>query len=168
MRKFFLSVLCLMSLMSFSRAAEIIPLQGSLAPAMSKEVVLTLSSGDKSFALTLADIERLPVQQTTLKTPWGLSGTFQGVLVRDLMAAYQLKASKRIVLGALDNYVAGISKGELDGSPAFFATRFNGKPIALENRGPLILLWPGKDEAALQGKATASSWTWSIKTMAVH
>lgn len=143
-------------------AAEILPVKTALVPTSDNRPVLTIDVGGKSVKLTLSDLEKLPMHQTTLKTQWGMNGTFQGVLMSDLMEAYKLKDARRIVFSALDNYVAGLTMGELNGSPAFLATRLNGQAIPLENKGPLILLWPAKEEAVLQGKASSSSWVWSV------
>jgi hypothetical protein len=146
-----------------ARAAEIIPLKTAAVTASSQQPLLTLVGKNSRSRLTLSDIERLPMYQTTLQTQWGMKGTFQGVLMRDLMTAYSFdRNAKRIVFRALDNYVSGLSRGEFDNSPAFLATRFNGHPIPPGERGPLILMWPAKAEAVLQGTAPLSSWIWSI------
>jgi hypothetical protein len=151
-----------------SHAAEITPLKTTLAPSTSKEIVVTLSGSNLHQTLTLADIEKLPLQQTTLKTPWGMQGTFQGVMLKDLLSAYHLTLNKRVIFKALDNYAAGISKGEIERSPAFIATRLNGLAIPLNNKGPLILLWPARDTQAAQNQAPQSSWTWSISDISVE
>lgn len=152
--------------LSSVHAAEIMPVNTKLSPAPDQQAVLTIHTKGSSTKLTLADIERLPMKQTTLQTKWGMNGTFQGVLLSDLMVTYHFdKEAKRIVFGTTDNYVAGLSRGEINGSPAFLATRLNGRPIPLNDKGPLILLWPGKAEAVLQGKALASSWVWSISSI---
>lgn len=142
--------------------AEITPVKKLPAPAQ-QQPLLTLSGQAGKIKLTLSEIERLPMQQATMRTKWGMSGTFQGVLMSDLMAAGKFdKNAKRIVFHTHDNYVAGLSKGEFDNSPALLATRFNGQPIPMDNKGPFILIWPEKAEAVLQGKALLSSWIWSI------
>jgi len=151
-----------------SHAAEIIPLKTALAPSTSNENVVTLIAGNQRQSLTLADIEKLSLQQTTLKTPWGTQGTFQGVMLKDLLSAHHLNVNKRVIFKALDNYAAGISKGEIERSPAFIATRFNGLAIPLNNKGPLILLWPARDTLAAQNQAPQSSWTWSISEIIVE
>lgn len=150
-------------------AADISPLKATLSPSQNQQAILTITTKGNSTKLTLADIERLPMKQTTLQTNWGMSGTFQGVLLSDLMATYHLdKDAKRIVFSTTDSYVAGLSKGEINGSPAFLATRLNGLPIPMNNKGPLILLWPAKAEAVLQGKALASSWVWSVSSISAQ
>lgn len=149
-------------------AAEITPV-GKLPEPARQQPQLVLSGKGSQVRLKLSDIERLPMHQSTLQTKWGMNGTFQGVLMSDLMAAGKLdRNAKRIVFHTHDNYVAGLSKGEFDNSPALVATRFNGQPIPLDNKGPFILIWPAKAEAALQGKAPLSSWIWSISEISTQ
>lgn len=144
-------------------AAEIIPLTGPLQPLSKPQATLTLTTNGQHAKLTLAEIERLPMKQTTLQTQWGVNGTYQGVLIKDLLAAHPVnKNSKRLIFNTLDKYVAGLSIKEFDNSPAFLATRFEGKPIPPDNKGPFILMWPTKAEAVMQGKALLSSWVWSV------
>lgn len=149
-------------------AAEISPVKAALEPTSDKQPVLTIDNENKSIKLTLADIEKLPMHQTTLKTQWGMNGTFQGVMMSDLIEKYKLKGARRIVFTALDNYIAGLTMSEINGSPSFLATRLNGQAIPLDNKGPLILLWPAKEEAVLQGKASSSSWIWSVSKISVQ
>lgn len=144
-------------------AGEILPVKSALSPVAEKQIRLTISGKGSTTKLTLPDIEKLPMYQTSIKTQWGMDGTFQGVLMSDLMRAYKLDGNtKHLVFHALDNYVAGLSIAEFKRSPALLATRFNGHPIPLADKGPLILLWPGKEQEVLEGKATLSGWVWSV------
>ncbi len=143
-------------------AAEIAPLKTQLPQASGKEVVLTIVSGDMRIKLTLAEIEKLPMQETRLNTPWGMNGVYDGVLLRDLLAVYKLNVESQLVINALDNYVSRISAQEINGGNAFLATRFNGKPIPLATKGPLILVWPEQEEAVLKRGVAPHSWVWSI------
>lgn len=144
-------------------AAEIAPLNSKLAALQNEQPILTITSSTGTVKLKLFDLERLPMYQATMKTYWGMNGTFQGVLMRDLMEKYKLnRKEKQLIFHALDNYSAGLSKGEFDRSQALLATRLNGQAIPLDNKGPLILLWPSREADALQGKSAPSSWIWSV------
>ncbi len=111
--------------------------------------------------LTLSDIEKLPMHQTMLRTPWGMNGAYQGVLLSDFLAAYKLDVKSELVITALDRYVSNITADKLRGR-AFLATRFSGKPIPQTARGPLILLWPDEEESVLKLGMAPHSWVWSI------
>lgn len=153
----------LMLACNIAMSAEIVPIRTPLSAATESRSVLTLNGDGKRHQLTLADLERLAMQQTTLTTPWGVQGTFQGLLIKDLFAAYDLNPrGKRIVIRALDGYVAGLSDGEFARAPALLATRMEGRPIPTGNKGPLILLWPSREADARAGRAPLSSWVWSI------
>lgn len=157
----FLALICGWSQLTV--AAEIAPLNSKLVPIQNEQSILTIVSSTGTVKLKLSDIEQLPMYQATMKTYWGMNGTFQGVLMRDLMDKYKLnRKEKQLIFHALDNYSAGLSKGEFERGQALLATRLNGQAIPLDNKGPLILLWPSREMEALQGKAAPSSWIWSV------
>jgi hypothetical protein len=145
-------------------AAEMVAINKPLPKVKSDQIVLTIvTDSQKKHSVTLSELESLPMYQTTLKTYWGMSGVFQGVRMSDLVARFKIgRNTRHLVFRALDNYASALSFGEFSKSSAMLATRLNGQPIALDNRGPLILLWPEKDVSALNGSATLSSWIWSI------
>ncbi|MDD2721517.1 MAG: molybdopterin-dependent oxidoreductase [Gallionella sp.] len=151
---------------TLSVAADIVVLAKPLPAVTGKDKpLLTLTHAGMTYRLSLAEIERLPMYQTRLTTQWGMSGTFQGVLMSDLLKAYRMTDAKRLSISALDNYDSTLAMREFQTSQGFLATRLEGKPIPLENKGPLILLWPSKEEDALQGRATMTSWVWSISSI---
>ena len=169
MRIRFIMSLCLLSgWVQLSSAADIVPVKSPLQRIADKQAHLTIKGAGNSVKLTLADIESLPMYQTTLNTQWGMNGTYHGVLLNDLLAAHKLKGNKQLVFHALDNYMSQIPMSEVNGSQAMLATRFNGQTIPLNNKGPFILIWPAKDKAVLEGKAPISSWVWSVDEISVQ
>lgn len=149
-----------------AQAAEVVALDKPLPAAAGRDrPLLTLTHAGMTYRLSLADIERLPMHQTRLTTQWGMSGTFQGVLMSDLLKAYRMTDARRLSISALDNYDSTLAMREFQASPAFLATRLDGRPIPPDNKGPLILLWPSKERDALDGRAAMSSWVWSISSM---
>lgn len=144
-------------------AAEMVAINKPLPKTLGEQSVLTLVVDSQKYPVTLAELENMPMYQASLKTYWGMSGVFQGVRMSDFLARFKIgKNTKHLVFHALDNYTSALSFGEFSKSSAMLATRLNGQPIALTNKGPFILLWPEKAESALNGTSTLSSWIWSI------
>lgn len=162
-----LLLILLPALAQTAAAGEITPLANPLPAAPNRETALTIAGGERRITLTLADIEKLPMHETMLKTPWGINGTYQGVLLSDLLAEYRLHVENELLITALDSYVSNIPAGKLRGR-AFLATRLSGKPIPRTARGPLILLWPEEEESALKLGVTPHSWVWSISQFTVQ
>jgi hypothetical protein len=157
------------SLLSQAVAAEMVAVNNPLPKVIDAQPTLSIIIDNEKRTLTLSELESLPMYQSSLKTYWGMTGTFQGVSMRDLFAHLKIrKDTKHITFRALDNYKAALSFREFMKSPAMLATRLNGQPIPLENKGPFILLWPEKEAAALGGTATLSSWVWSISEIAAQ
>ena len=148
-------------------AADYASLKGALAPLTGNVAELMIAGGAKPVRLTQAEIERLPIYQTTLTTHWGQRGTFQGVLLTDLLKANKF-AGQAITLVALDGYRDNLSVADYENSPAILATRLNGRPIAYADKGPFILLWPHKEQLALQGKMRLSDWIWGLNEILVR
>lgn len=147
-------------------AADITALTAPLAAVATADApVVKITVDGQTRDISLADIEKLPLKQTTLATNWGTKGTWQGVLLADLAAAYGMGASRQLHLLALDDYAVDLSMGDIRSEQAFLATRFEGKPIPLEEKGPVLLLWPTQSEAALSGTASLANWIWSIVEM---
>jgi hypothetical protein len=145
----------------FAAAADYTALKLPLAPLTGNVAELMVVGGAKPVRLSQTEIERLPLYQTTLTTHWGQHGTFQGVLLTDLLKAHKL-AGRAVTLVALDGYRDQLSVADYQGSPAILATRLNGRPIAYAEKGPFILLWPHKEQLALQGKMRLSDWIWGL------
>jgi hypothetical protein len=160
----FLRTLFALSLLAWlpsASAADYAALKTPLASLTGSVAELLISGGSKPVKLTQAEIERLPIYQTTLTTHWGQRGTFQGVLLTDLLKAQKL-IGRPLSLVALDGYRDDLSVSDIESSPAILATRLNGRPISYADKGPFILLWPQKEQLALQGKMRLSDWIWGL------
>lgn len=151
----------LLAWLQSASAADYAALKTPLALLTGNVAELLISGGGKSVKLTQAEIERLPIYQTTLTTHWGQRGTFQGVLLTDLLKAQKL-AGRPLSLVALDGYRDNLTVSDIASSPAILATRLNGRPIGYADKGPFILLWPHKEQLALQGKMRLSDWIWGL------
>jgi hypothetical protein len=156
-------ILCLLLAGVPSLAAQIEPVVTPLPAVAAGGTVLTIKNGTTKAALTLADLERLPLKQSTVKTAFGLEGTFQGVLLNDLLAAHGLANTAKITVIAGDGYVISFSHEEMAASPGMIATRLDGKPINDSARGPLLLIWPEQEQEVLAGRKDSMDWVWSIE-----
>jgi len=156
-------ILCLLLAGGSSFAAQIEPVVAPLPAVAAGGTVLTVKSPTGKTALTLADLERLPLKQSTVKTAFGMEGTFQGILLSDLLAAYGLAGVAKITVIAGDGYVIGFSHDEMAASPGMIATRLDGKPISDPAKGPLLLIWPEQEQAVLAGRKDSMDWVWSVE-----
>jgi len=166
MIRIFLAVTGLLLFAGSAEAAHIEPLQSPLSPAAAGPPILTIENGTHSVSLSLADIERrFPMKQSTLKTDFGMQGTFEGVLLSDVLATYGLSGDAKIIVSATDDYDVVLSRQDIVGSPGLLATRLDGKPINDPNKGPTVLVWPELEQAVLSHQITDTEWVWSIEAI---
>lgn len=148
-------------------AAAVRPLGDSdaLPPVPAGEPVLTVESGGRSEALTYADIERLPMWETTLETPWLPKATWQGVSLLELLDRYGLGKARTVVMTALDGYAIRLDRAAIEAGNPLLATRRDGAPVPVGQRGPLMVLWPQSAEAVKAGSAASANWIWSLSSI---
>jgi DMSO/TMAO reductase YedYZ molybdopterin-dependent catalytic subunit len=115
--------------------------------------------GGKSVTLTVSELSNLP-QQKVKVTDHGTPATFEGVLLRDVLAEVDLPlgekfhstaASYYLTVEAKDGYRAVFAWAELDSTfmdkSVYVATKRDGKPLT-DKDGPFELVVPGEKRAA--------------------
>jgi hypothetical protein len=155
------AVICCIAVALPCWAGTISRFEGLLAPAEDGKL-LDVHGPEGSRSLDRAELERFPLWQSTLKTAWGQSGTFQGVLLNDLLAAYQITGFTRLRISASDGYVIFVTPGEIAAATGLIATRLDGAPISVSDKGPLLLLWPEQESAAFAGGNALATWVWGL------
>jgi len=145
------------------QAAELTP--SELAPSQDTTPILTLQAADRREQLSLSDIERLPLHEARLQHPEGPAGVYSGVLLEDFLTAYALGDSARLRLIAVDNYSIFLKQAQRREKDYLLVTRFDGAPIPLSQRGPLMLVVPADEDAVLEGHEPFDKWIWSLATI---
>lgn len=113
-------------------------------------------------AVTLADIEKLPLRQSRMANPWSPDGAvWIGVRLADFLAAQGL-SGREIALRARDNYTIRLKPTDIAGDEPLLATRKDGKPLDPTATGPLMLLWPAQAEKVMAKTAPDANWIWGI------
>lgn len=115
--------------------------------------------GGNSVTLSASDLAQLP-QQTVKTTDHGTPATFEGVLLKDVLARVDLPtgekfhstaASYYLLVEAKDGYRAVFAWAELDAGfmdkAIYLATKRDGKPLSAKD-GPFQLVAPGEKRNA--------------------
>ena len=115
-----------------------------------KESILTIdgkTANGKTFRFTRNDLVKLGAKRVSTHTPWhdGVVN-FDGVLARDLMTFVGATGEKAAIY-ALDDYRADVPLSDFTQYDAIFAYAMNGKPLTVEEKGPLFLVYPYDSEA---------------------
>lgn len=135
-------------------------------PASSR-VLLQAGAPGQERAFTLAQIEALGLHRVTTSTYWPADdGTYEGVLLRDLLAAAGLGNAAQVRVTALDGFTQAIPREDWTRWPVMVATRKNGAALGVRDKGPLRIVYPRDMDPALRDAQYRLRWVWMIKGIA--
>jgi len=140
----------------------------AVTAVLAQEAAIAITGvGGKSAHLTLADLSKLP-QQTFTATDHGVTVSFSGVLLSDVLAKVdtptgeafrKTAASHFVVVEAKDGYRAVFAWAELDPSftdrKVYLATHRDAKPLS-DQDGPLMTVVPDDKRASRWVRAVTS------------
>ncbi len=134
-------------------------------PAPTGEVVLTIVGADRpnvgdEVQLDIESIEALGATTVTLHEPFLDSDLeFTGVPVDMVLAAAGVGANEGLTWIALDEYQVFYTRSEAAHDHALVATRQNGKPIPVDEGGPIRVVFIEADGEL--GRDT-NQWIWGV------
>jgi hypothetical protein len=135
-------------------------------------VVLTVkgkisnTNSDDTAQFDLAMLEKLKGRKGEMETPWTTGKvTFEGPLLREILAAVGATGSS-LKIRALNDYAADVpaEDAKLD---TILATKLDGKPMSVRDKGPLMLVYPFDLDADLYNEKYFSRSVWQIKEIEV-
>jgi len=147
--------------------------QASL-PAPKDRVVLTLGgqigvrNHGSHAAFDMAMLEALPQHTFTTRTPWDDQPvTFRGPRLRDVLAAVRAEG-RQLRATALNDYRAVIPFEDAQRHDVIIATRKNGVPMAVRDKGPLFIVYPFDRDPALKDLRYDERSIWQLKAIDVE
>lgn len=120
------------------------------------------------IAFTRADLEAMGTAKIVTRTPWHDGPTtFEGVLASVLMKRVGAKGDHASI-AALDSYAVSVPISDFDEHGAVFAYKTNGKPMSIEDKGPLFLVYPYDADPALANETYFSRSIWQIAHITIE
>lgn len=130
-----------------------------------KGTISNTNAGDTA-QFDLAMLEALKGRKGEMETPW-TEGTviFEGPLLREILAAVGATGTS-LKVRALNDYAADVpaEDAKLD---TILATKLDGKPMSIRDKGPLMLVYPFDLDADLYNEKYFSRSVWQIKEIEV-
>lgn len=115
-----------------------------------------------------ATLEGLGLRELTTWTPWtNGEPEFKGVLARHLMSALDARGSE-VVCTALNDYRTEIPADDFDSYDVLLATRMNGEPLEIRDKGPIWVVYPWSDHPELDDKVTRRKSVWQLNHLHVR
>ncbi|NEQ95518.1 MAG: molybdopterin-dependent oxidoreductase [Cyanothece sp. SIO2G6] len=147
---------------------------GEPIPEPDDEPLLTVTGkiGVTNVETTLemdrSTIEAVGLVEYTVHDPFEeVERTFTGVLMRDLLALWQVQVdATTLQVMALNDYEADIPIELMQKYPVIFALKEDGEYMTPDYRGPAMLVFP-YDHYAFEENIINSYWVWQIKAITV-
>lgn len=125
------------------------------------------SSGDGLVEYDASAFDALPQTRFVTKTPWHETPVeFSGVSVRDLLNAVDARG-ETLQLIALNDYVVEAKASDILAGDGLFATRQNGVPMPISDKGPVFLVFPFDQRPDTQHQTYYSRAVWQLAEITV-
>ena len=126
------------------------------------------ANADKRADFDMAMLEALPQHSFTTATPWFKEARrFSGPLLRDVLAAAGAKGTALRAV-ALNDYKVEIPVEDALKYRVVMATRLDGQPMPLREKGPLFIIYPYDESADLRSERFYSRSAWQLRTLEVR
>lgn len=164
-----------MSLLRYavSAAAFLLVLPAAALEAPKGPVILVIkgaiseTNSPDGAAFDLDMLEALQGRTATMKTPWTEGEPeFRGPLGRALLDAVGAKG-ETLKVTALNDYSADVPVSDFLEHDVMLATRMNGAPMSVREKGPLFIIYPFDKEPGLYNELYFSRSVWQISSIEV-
>ncbi|QLG88863.1 molybdopterin-dependent oxidoreductase [Chitinibacter bivalviorum] len=137
---------------------------GFAADADAAKTVLKIAGKvTQEQALSIADLDKLPQKKLTVPTPWYPEPqTFEGPLLRDVIKLAGIKAGT-LKMTALNDYTIEIPVSDAQSYDVIVASKLNGKPMAIREKGPLFVIYPFDSKEELRKTEYYRRCIWQLK-----
>ncbi|MCM2291518.1 molybdopterin-dependent oxidoreductase [Allorhizobium sp. BGMRC 0089] len=113
-------------------------------------------------------LERLPGRTVSLVTPWTKGKPrFSGPYLRAVLEAAGAAPTARITIHALNDYSATLPPEDFVGINTILATRQDGEPMSVREKGPLMVIYPFDEDSKLYSETYFSRSVWQISDIEV-
>lgn len=147
----------------------LLPLPGAALDRPAGKVILTITgtlnvrNDAEAAVFDLALLDQLPQHSFSTRTPWyPQARRFSGVLLSDLLKAVGAQGTTLKAV-ALNDYRVEISVEDLVRHGAMIASQIDGKPIAVRDKGPLLIIYPFDDKPELRTAVHYSRAIWQLR-----
>lgn len=115
----------------------------------------------------MAMLEALPQQVVVTRTPWfSQARRFTGPLLRDVLSAAGAQGTL-LRLIALNDYQVDMPFDDTQRHDVLIARLLDDKPMAVRDKGPLLIIYPFDARPALRSAVYYSRSAWQLRTIDV-
>ncbi len=160
------SALTTVALAATGRAWALQPPRGKVVLTV-RGLVAQVNAGDRAD-FDMAMLEALPQHSYSTNTPWFKAARrFSGPLLRDVLAAAGA-SGQTLRAVALNDYKVEIPVADTQRHKMLLATRLDGAPMPVREKGPLFIVYPYDESADLRSERYYSRSAWQLRTLEVR
>lgn len=131
-------------------------------PALADDLTIIDQNGRTHSVFSRADIEKLGTETLHTVTPWTNGRVaFTGVSLMNFLDAAGLKGAD-VAAVSMDDYVADISWETMQDHAPMIATRLDGQPLSVENKGPFWIMFDFEDAGGAVHAALRTMAVWHL------
>ncbi|WP_417426326.1 molybdopterin-dependent oxidoreductase [Hoeflea sp.] len=143
----------------------------SAQAAESDKVVLTVSgkvTNGEAVDFTFAELEALGMSAITTSSPWETDPvTFEGVPIAALLLSVGATGETAAIL-ALNKYRTEVPITDFTDHGVILASRKNGEPMPISDKGPLFVVYPFDDKPELNTEIYHSRSAWQVRSIIIE
>ena len=137
-------------------------------PSFSLKVVRPTNSGPTTHVYDAASLGALGPTQLTTHVPWDAEPrVWEGVRLKRLLSTHQI-AGRPLRVKALNDYVAVIPWADIEQFDPLLAWARDGKPIAVRDKGPLLVIYPFAGHPELKRAEYTDRSVWHVNEIVVE
>lgn len=141
----------------------------------SGETILTISgeigqknTRDSKYTLDLAMLDTMPQSEFSTSTIWTKGKiTYRGVRLKTLLDQLGAKG-KTLHMVAINDYAVDVPVTDAVDDGPILATRADGKPLSVREKGPVWLIYPFDDKPEYRSEVIYSRAIWQLKAIEVR
>ena len=154
-------------MVSSAAQAETLPApKGAVVLTISGKIANTTKAGAAEF--DMVTLEALPGRVTETETPWTKGKPrFEGPLGSALLDKVGASGTSLHIV-ALNDYAVDVPVEDFRKYPVILATRKDGQPMAVRDKGPLFVIYPFDLDRSLYTEKIFSRSAWQVKSIEVR
>jgi hypothetical protein len=125
-------------------------------------------NADDRADFDMAMLEALPQHSFSTGTPWFKEARrFSGPLLRDVLAAAGAEGTALRAV-TLNDYKVDIPVDDAMRHKVLMATRLDGQPMSVRDKGPLFIIYPFDESSSLRSERYYSRSAWQLRRLEIH
>lgn len=142
------------------------PRPAKIQASSSTSPLLTLVGPREKIRLSLSELENLGMHEVKTSTFWpDDDGIYAGPLFIDVLKRAGLDGAEAVRIRARDGFSQVLPRRDWEKWPILLATRRDGKPLSVREKGPMRIIYPRDMSPELSDTVYRLRWIWLIDSI---